>query len=222
MSFVRTSLLALSAALALSGTPALAADYNAEVTFRMFTATCMRRLGMPDEIKSWARDARLTPIQDAGLLATFVGQAQGPKGAAWVLPSPNDRKFTLSVRAGSQTCAVWAEAGDPSTAEELFKKLVNEAARPGTKVDTEQDQSFTTQTGKSRLLEMSVTDDSGEGYKFTFMGGDQSGVFFAGAPIQLSMQMTRLPPDKNPKAQTPAKAAPAKPGAEKPAPGAKK
>lgn len=218
MRFARTTLLAFSAALALSSTPAPAADYNAEVTFRMFTATCMRRLGMAPEIMAWAKDARLTPIQDAGLLATFVGQTTGgPKGAAWVLPSPNDRKFTLSIRSGTQTCAVWAEAGDPATAEELFKKLVNEAARPGTKVETEQDYAFTTATGKSRLLEMSVTDDSGEGYKFTFMGGDQSGAFFAGAPIQLSMQMVRLPPDKKPKQQSPAKAAP-----QKPAPTAKK
>ncbi len=92
----------------------------------------------------------------------------------------------------------------------------------GTSVATDDDQSFTTASGKSRLLTMSVTDASGEGYQFTFMGGDKTGTFFAGAPIQLSMQMVRLPPDKAPKPATPAKAKPEKPATENPAAGAKK
>jgi hypothetical protein len=214
MKFARTSILAASAALTLSSAPARAADYNAEVAFRMFASTCVRRLAMAGDIMAWAKEARLTPIQDASLLATFVGHATGgPKGGAWLLPSPNDRKFTLSIRSGTQTCALWAETGDPGAAEELFKKLVNDASRPGTNVATEQDQKFTTATGKSRLLEMTVTEESGEGYKFTFMGGDQPGSFFAGAPVQLSMQMTRLPADKNAKQQDPKTAAPEKPAA---------
>ncbi len=178
--------------------PPGANDYNAEVTFRMFTATCMRRLGKADDIMSWARSVRLTPVNDPQALATFVGaagtsSAQGSaKGGAWILPSPNDRKFTLSIRANTRTCAVWAEAGDPATAEYLFKKLIEDSKRPGTEIETDEDQSFTTATGKSRLLTMSVTDASGEGYQFTFMGGDKSGAFFSGAPVQLSMQLTRL------------------------------
>lgn len=173
-------------------------DYNAEVTFRMFTATCMRRLGKADDIMAWARQVRLTAVNDPQALATFVGAAgtsaaQGStKGGAWILPSPNDRKFTLSIRANTKTCAVWAEAGDPATAEYLFKKLIEDSKRPGTEIATDDDQSFTTASGKSRLLTMSVTDASGEGYQFTFMGGDKSGTFFSGAPVQLSMQLTRL------------------------------
>jgi len=190
------ALVSLAAIVVLTQAPAQAADYNSEVTFRMFNATCMRRLGMAPEIMTWAREARLTPITDASALATFVGAGTGVKGGAWVLPSPNDRKFTLSVRTGSQTCAVWAEAGDPITAEVLFKKMVTEAARPGTEVTTDEDQSFTTASGKARLLTMSVADSSGEGYQFTFMGGDRTGTFFAGAPVQLSMQMTRIGPKK--------------------------
>ena len=197
MKLLRTGLFAAAGAVALlADAPVYAADYNAEVTFRMFTATCMRRLGMAPEIKTWAKEARLTPVTDASALATFVGQAAGAKGGAWVLPSPNDRKFTLSIRSGSQTCAVWAEAGDPPTAEGLFRKMVTEAARPGTNVTTDDDQSFTTQSGKARLLTMTVADTTGEGYQFTFMAGDQPGTFFSGAPVQLSMQMTRVEPKK--------------------------
>ena len=193
MKLLRIGLIAAAGALELlAGAPAYAADYNAEVTFRMFTATCMRRLGMAPEIKSWAKEARLAPVTDASALATFVGQAAGVKGGAWVLPSPNDRKFTLSIRSGSQTCAVWAEAGDPPMAETLFRKMVTDAARPGTNVTTDDDQSFTTQSGKARLLTMTVADTSGEGYQFTFMAGDRPGTGFSGAPVQLSMQMTRV------------------------------
>ena len=197
MKLIRIGLLAGVAAVEMLGAAsAYAADYNAEVTFRMFTATCMRRLGMANEITTWAKEARLTPVTDASALATFVGQGAGSKGGAWVLPSPNDRKFTLSVRSGTQTCAVWAEAGDPPTAETLFRKMVTEAARPGTNVTTDDDQSFTTKSGKARLLTMTVADSTGEGYRFTFMAGDETGAFFSGAPVQLSMQRTRVPPQK--------------------------
>lgn len=208
MKLARTVLAAAAVVIAAASVPAEAQspklgppganDYNAEVTFRMFTATCMRRLGKADDIMAWARQVRLTPVNDPQALATFVGaagtsSAQGSaKGGAWILPSPNDRKFTLSIRATSKTCAVWAETGDPATAEYLFKKLIEDSKRPGTTIATDDDQSFTTATGKSRLLTMSVTDTAGEGYQFTFMGGDTSGTFFSGAPVQLSMQLTRL------------------------------
>jgi len=193
MNLLRSGVLAVSAALTfLAPEPARAGDYNAEVTFRLFTASCVRRLAIADDIMAWAKDVRLAPITDAEALATFVGAAQGSKGSAWVLPSPNNRKFTLSIRAGTQTCAVWAEAGDPEAAEVLFRKMIQDAGRPGTKVQTEEEQSFTTASGKSRLLTMSVADASGDGYLFTLMAGDSSGTFFSGAPIQLSMQMTRI------------------------------
>jgi len=169
--------------------PAHAADYNAEAAFRLFTASCVRSLGLPAEVRTWAAQTGLAPITDPVALSTFVGT--GPKGAAWVLPSPNDRRFTLSLKAGTETCAVWAEAGDPVTAEELFRKMVNGAGRPGVTVSTEDDQSFTTATGKARLLTMAVADKTGEGYRFTLMAGDRTGTFFSGAPIQLSMQMAR-------------------------------
>lgn len=173
-------------------TPALAhaGDYNAEATFRLFTASCVRSLGAPAEVRLWAAQSRLAPITDPVALSTFAGP--GPKGAAWVLPSPNDRRFTLSIRGGSETCAVWAEVGDPETAEELFRKMVAGAARPGVNVSTEDDQSFTTATGKARLLTMAVADKDGEGYRFTLMAGDRTGTFFSGAPIQLSMQIARV------------------------------
>ena len=205
MTFARGVMLATAVLLAApaigparAGEPQRNNDYNAEVTFRMFTATCMRRLGKADDIMTSARQVRLTPVNDPQALATFVGAAGtsaatgSAKGGAWILPSPNDRKFTLSIRANTRTCAVWAEAGDPTTAEYLFKKLIDDSKRPGTSIATDDDQSFTTATGKSRLLSMSVTDASGEGYQFTFMGGDKSGTFFSGAPVQLSMQLTRL------------------------------
>ena len=193
MTPLRLAIIASCAALALFHANRVnAADYNAEVTFRMFTATCMRRLGVIAEIQSWAKDARLRPITEPSALSTFVGPGPGAKGGAWVLPSPNDRKFTLSVRDSSQSCAVWAEAGDPVTAESLFRKMVTDAARPGTKVSTDDDVSFTTATGKARLLTMAVTDTGGDGFQFTFMAGDQTGNFFSGAPIQLSLQMSRL------------------------------
>lgn len=173
-------------------TPALAyaGDYNAEATFRLFTASCVRSLGVAAEVRTWAAQSRLVPITDPFALSTFAGS--GPKGAAWVLPSPNDRRFTLSIRGGSETCAVWAEVGDPQTAEELFRKMVAGAARPGVNVSTEDDQNFTTATGKARLLTMAVADKDGEGYRFTLMAGDRTGAFFSGAPIQLSMQMARV------------------------------
>lgn len=197
MKLLRWIFISVCAALGLlPSTLVLAADYNAEVAFQLFNATCMRRLGMPAEIKTWAKDARLRPITDPTALNTFVGSSPGAKGAAWTLPSPNDLKFTLSILAGTQTCAVWAEAGDPVTAEGLFHKLVTDAARPGTTVSTDEDQSFTTASGKARLLTMSVSDKSGEGYQFTFMAGDRSGAFFMGAPVQLSMQLTRIEPKK--------------------------
>lgn len=178
----------------LAGTAARAGDYNAETAYRFFTASCVRSLGMPAEVRSWAAQSRLAPITDPVALSTFAGN--GPKGAAWVLPSPNDRRFTLSVRGGTETCAVWAEAGDPETAEELFKKMVVGAARPGVSVSTDDNQTFTTATGKARVLTMSVADKDGEGYRFTLMAGDKTGTFFSGAPIQLSMQMVRVPPNK--------------------------
>ncbi len=193
MKALRLSIISAVAALTLcESAPVRAADYNAEVTFRMFTATCMRRLGVIAEIQSWAKEARLRPITEAAALNTFVGAGPGVKGGAWTLPSPNDRKFTLSVRPATQTCAVWAEAGDPQTGEELFRKMVTEAARPGTKVTTDEDLSFATASGKARLLTMAVSDTSGEGFKFTFMAGDKPGAFFSGAPVQMSMQMSRL------------------------------
>jgi hypothetical protein len=176
----------------LLGTTVEAADYNAEATFRFFTASCVRSLGQPAEVRSWAAQSRLAPITDPVALSTFAGS--GPKGAAWILPSPNDRRFTLSIKGGSETCAVFAEAGDPATADELFRKMVNGAARPGVTIATEDDQNFTTATGKARLLTMTVADKDGEGYRFTLMAGDRTGTFFSGAPIQLSMQMARTEP----------------------------
>jgi hypothetical protein len=192
MRFVRAFLLPSSLVYALLGTVAEAADYNAEAAFRFFTASCVRSLGQPGEVRTWAAQSRLAPITDPVALSTFAGN--GPKGAAWVLPSPNDRRFTLSLRGGTETCAVFAEAGDPETAEELFRKMVNGAARPGVNVETEDDQKFTTATGKARLLTMTVADKDGEGYRFTLMAGDRTGTFFSGAPIQLSMQMARTEP----------------------------
>ncbi len=104
MNLLRSGVLAVSAALTfLAPEPARAGDYNAEVTFRLFTASCVRRLAIADDIMTWAKDVRLAPITDADALATFVGAAQGSKGSAWILPSPNNRKFTLSIRAGTQT-----------------------------------------------------------------------------------------------------------------------
>ncbi len=47
MKALRLSIISAVAALTLcESAPVRAADYNAEVTFRMFTATCMRRLGV--------------------------------------------------------------------------------------------------------------------------------------------------------------------------------
>ncbi len=192
MTLLRWAALALCAVLG-SATPVLAADYNAEVISQFFNATCLRRLGVPDDIRAWAKDTRLVQIVEPNAVNTFVGTTPGAKGIAWMLPSPNDWKFTLSIRSGTQTCAVWAESGDPATAEGLFRKMITEAARPGTKVSTDEDQSFPTATGKSRLLTMSVIDGtSGGGYQFTFMAGDRSGTFFSGAPVQISMQLTRI------------------------------
>lgn len=205
-----TALASMAVIAALGAEPARARDYNAEVTFRLFTATCMRRQGVSNDVMEWAKLVRLQPIVDPTQLATFVGAGGGKKGAAWVLPSPNDRKFTLSVRSGTGICAVWAEAGDPPTAEELFKKLVADVARPGAKITTDDDQSFTTVSGKARLLSMSIAETDGAGYKFTFMAGDKTGTFFAGAPVQISMQMLRLdapkdaPKPKEPPAKEPA------------------
>jgi len=175
---------------------AMAEDYNAELAYRLFTATCMRRLGKPEQIRAWAQEARLPPITEPNALNTFVGTTPGAKGAAWSLPSPNGRKFTLSIRAGTQACTLWAEAGDPETAEGLFRGLVDAAARPGMTASVDEDMSFTTASGKARLLTMSVTDSDGEGYQFTFRAGDRPGTFFSGAPVQLSMQIDRLEPQK--------------------------
>ncbi len=177
-----------------SAVPAVAADYNAEVAFQFFSVTCVRRLAIPDEIRAWARATRLPAIVEPNALNTFVGATPGAKGAAWTLPSPNDWKFTLSIRAGTQTCAVWAESADPAIAEELFRKLLTGATNSSSNtVTTDEDQSFPTATGKSRLLTMSVINDkSTEGYQFTFMAGDRSGSFFSGAPVQVAMQMTRV------------------------------
>ena len=171
---------------------AIAEDYNAELTHRLFTATCMRRLGKPEQIRAWAQEARLPPITEPNLLNTFVGTTPGAKGAAWSLPSPNGRRFTLSIRAGTQACTLWAEAGDPKTAEELFRAMVEAASRPGMTVNVDEDMAFTTASGKARLLTMSVTDNDGEGYQFTLRAGDRTGTFFSGAPVQLSMQLERL------------------------------
>ena len=191
MKLLRWAALSVCAVLA-SATSALAADYNAEVTFQFFNATCLRRLAVPDDIRAWAKDTRLPQITEPNAVNTFVGTTPGAKGIAWMLPSPNDWKFTLSLRAGTQTCAIWAESGDPATAEALFRKMITESARPGTKVSVDEDQSFPTATGKSRLLTMSVTEEAtGGGYEFTFMAGDHTGTFFSGAPVQLSMQLAR-------------------------------
>lgn len=187
--FAALAAFTLYAATLCAAQPAAAGDYNAEATFRLFTASCVRSLGVPDEVRKWAAQSHLTPITDPSALSTFVGP--GPKGAAWILPSPNDRRFTLSIKGGSQTCAVWSEAGDPQTAEELFRKMVEGAARPGVNISTEDEQTFTTASGKARLLTMAVADKTGEGYLFTLMAGDRTGTFFSGAPIQISMQMTR-------------------------------
>ncbi len=175
---------------------AMAEDYNAELTYRLFTATCMRRVGKPEQIRAWAKEARLPPITEPNALNTFVGTTPGAKGAAWSLPSPNGRKFTLSLRNGSEACVLWAEAGDPETAEDLFRKMVTASAGDNSKVSVDQDQSFTTATGKSRLLTMSVTEKDGSGYEFTLKAGDKPGAFFSGAPIQLSMQLERIEPTK--------------------------
>jgi len=198
MKLLRTCvLICASAATILTTEVARAADYNAEVAFRLFSVTCLRRLANPEDIMEWAKQVRLQPIVDPVELSTFVGTTtSSKKGGAWALPTPNDRKFTLSIRAATQTCAVWAESGNADAAEELFKKMVSANNRPGNKITTDEDQSFTTASGKARLLTMSVADDTGEGYQFTFMASDRPGTFFSGAPVQLSMQMTRVPPTK--------------------------
>jgi hypothetical protein len=175
---------------------AMAEDYNAELAYRLFTATCMRRVGKAEQIRAWASEVRLPSITDPNALNTFVGTASGPKGAAWALPSPNGRKFTLSLRSGSLACALFAETGDPKTAVELFRKMVEASAGEKSKVTVDEDLSFTTASGKSRLLTMSVEDKDGGGYQFTLRAGDQPGAFFSGAPVQISMQIERMEPAK--------------------------
>jgi hypothetical protein len=177
-------------ATAFIGHSAKAYDYDAQAAFRIFTASCVRGLAQPDNVRNWAESTRLKLITDPADLNTFVGPGQG--GTAWTLPSTNDRRITLSLRGGTQACVVWAERADPKSAEELFREMVQGAAKADVAVKIETEQVFSTATGKARLLIMSVADKNGEGYQFTFMAGDRPGTFFSGAPVQVSMQMARL------------------------------
>ena len=142
-----------------------------------------------------AEAAKLQRVTDPALLNTFVGPNAGNNGAAWTFPRSYGGTFTLSLRPNG-TCAIWAESGDPQAAEALFRKLVAGAGNTGATVTTDDDQSFTTATGKARVLVMSVISKDQAGYEFTFMAGDRPGAFFNGTQIQFTMQMRRLPTKK--------------------------
>ncbi len=189
--FVRAGLLSICVMIG-AYTPALAAEDRggASSTYRLFSASCLRLLAIPQDVRIWASKMQLSAITDPAQLNTFVGP--GKNGVAWDFPRTFGGKYSLSIRGTSQACAVWAESGDPQIAEELFRKVVSGAATTGAVVTTDDDQSFSTADGKGRILIMSVTSKNGAGYQFTLMTGERPGAFFAGAPVQLSMQMLQI------------------------------
>jgi hypothetical protein len=188
MSFHGRTLLGLAL---IFGSAAHAEDYNSIAAINLFTTTCVRNLANPDDVRAAAKTSRYAPITDAGELAYFVGN--GGKGAAWRLPSSTGARFTLSLRAETQTCAVWVERAERESVEAEFRKMVMGAGRPGITVKTESDETLPIKGGRGRMLTMSVTDTKvGDGYLFTFIGGDTTGALFSGQQIQMSMQMSRV------------------------------
>lgn len=175
---------------------AAAEDYTASSGYRLFSQICLRGLADPKDIRATAESYKLMRVTDAGMLNTLVGPS-GNGGAAWVIPRTYSGTFFLSLRPNG-TCAIWSEGGDPKAAEDLFRKMVTGAAHTGATLTTDEDQNFTTATGKARLLVMSVESKTAGGYQFTFMAGDRPGAFFNEANIQFSMQMRRLPGKNSP------------------------
>jgi hypothetical protein len=200
------SCVALICAASIAAPPARAEedfDYNANEAFRLFSNTCLRYLGVPDDIRRWAARSRLVPITDTDILTMVVGA--GTKGNAWALPSSSGQAFTLSIRSNTQACAVWAERADPVAVETLFKQMVNGAAKanPGVTLTTDIDDTLPTKSGRGRMLTMTVADKDGEGYLFNLIAGDQPGTMFFDKPIQVSMQMQRVAGKKTKKPAKP-------------------
>ncbi len=149
---------------------------------KLFVAACIPNMGQPDAVRAWAAQKQLGRIQDAAPLAVFVGP--GNKGDAWAVPTKWG-KFALSIRGGTEACAVYAQTASPTLAEGDFKKVIEGVERPGIGVRIDRDSSTQTPFGLARVLAYNIRAPGAlTGFEFTLLTVERPG-----GPFQATMQV---------------------------------
>ena len=167
--------------------PAMAED-DAAASFltKLYMTVCIPNVGQPANVRAWAAEKHLPPVTSGVALSVFVGP--GDHGGAWAVPSAFG-SFALSLRGESQACAVWARTASASEVEEHFKRILENAARPGVDVVLVKDSRDATAGGSVHTLTYSVTgsDKRVGGFLYTMQVVDRPGGAF-----QASMQTARF------------------------------
>ncbi len=178
----------LSILLAAIATPEVAAGEDAPANFlvKLFMTVCIPNVGQPEKVRAWAAEKRLEEVTSPTALQVFVGP--GDKGAAWAVPSAFG-SFALSIRGGSQACAVWARAANPTDVETMFRTILDGVTRPGVDVSIVKDTRDQSPSGIVRTLIYSVsgTDKQRGGFLYTMQTAER-----AGGAFQASLQSARF------------------------------
>ena len=157
-------------------TPSLADDPAANFVTRLFTEVCIPNLGQPDNVRAWADQKKLSPIDNPEALRVFVGG--GNKGAAWYLPSRLG-SFALSIRGTTEACAVWAREANITEVDTIFRKIMEGVKRPGLEVSIASDNKTVTASGNTRTVVYQVrATNQSKGFLFTLLTAEKSGGVF--------------------------------------------
>jgi hypothetical protein len=195
---IRTAL-AAAAALTLVGGPARA-DQAATRFAELFGDVCLAKIGHLDQVEEWADSRRLPPIDNPQALAVFAGRpnmdgtmrsvAGGGvpgSGRAWAVPDPAGR-FVLAIRLDPESCVLWAQQAEPATVEAAYRKVVEDAAKPGTDVKRVEDRTAEIPGGAVHILVHRVW----SGSALTSVALVMAAVSRAGGPFQAMLETQRL------------------------------
>lgn len=164
--------------------PAQGQDQNAVFLMQLYNNVCLRFLNKPDEVRGWAKEKQLAPIQEQSVRDAFVGD--GAKGDAWLVPSPTGDKFAISIRAATQGCAAWAIKADPNYVIPAFVQQVEGFARPGYEVRKDNDQTYDTPFGVGHSISYYMRNTSNNvGFEFSAVTAERPGGVFQ-ATLQVS------------------------------------
>jgi hypothetical protein len=165
---------------------ALGDDASSNFLVKLFVSVCIPNVGQPEKVRDWAADHGLQEITTPAALNVFVGP--GPKGIAWAVPSAVG-SFALSVRGTTEACAVWARVAAPNDVENMFRPIVEGAARAGVDVSVIKDAHDRSPSGIVHTLIYSVsgTEKFRGGFLYTMQTAERPG-----GPFQASLQAARF------------------------------